>query len=138
MEASWRRRTAPWPAVRWWALSLAVLGGLGALGTLWAASLTGGAAPPPQALSPAQVMADGHHAFQRGDFAGAATRWQQAAHLYAAAQQPQARSVALTHMARAYAALGHADRAEESLRTALPLAEHVGDQAQMALTLRHL
>jgi CHAT domain-containing protein len=83
-------------------------------------------------------MADGHRAFQRGDFAGAVTRWQQAAHLAAAAQQPQARSVALTHMARAYTALGHADRAEDSLRTALPLAEQARDQAQIALILGHL
>src|SRR5207237_6500049 len=59
-------------------------------------------------------------------------------HLYAAAQQPQARSVALTHLARAYAALGHADRAEDSSRTALPLAEQVGDQVQVALILGHL
>ena len=134
---TWYRRPA-WPVARWWVLPLAVLCGLGALGTLWAASLTRDAAPPPTALSPAQAMADGHHAFQRGDFAGAVTSWQQAAHLAAAAQQPQARSVALTHMARAYAALGHADRAEASLRTALPLAEQGGDQAQVALILGHL
>jgi CHAT domain-containing protein/Tfp pilus assembly protein PilF len=83
-------------------------------------------------------MADGQHAFQRGDFAGAITHWQQAEHLYAAAQQPQARSVALIHMAYAYAALGHTDRAEDSLRTALTLAEPAGDQAQVALILGQL
>jgi tetratricopeptide (TPR) repeat protein len=83
-------------------------------------------------------MADGRHAFQRGDFAGAVTHWQQAAHLYAETQQPQAHSVALTHLARAYEVLGYADRAEDSLRTALPLAEQAGDQAQVALILGHL
>jgi CHAT domain-containing protein/Tfp pilus assembly protein PilF len=83
-------------------------------------------------------MADGHAAFQRGDFPGAALRWHEAARLYDETTQPQARSVALTHLARAYEALGHADRAEDSLRTALPLAETAGDQAQAALILGHL
>jgi tetratricopeptide (TPR) repeat protein len=135
MAASWRRRTATWPAVRWWALPLAVLYGFGALG---AASPTWGVAATPAAHAPSQAMADGHAAFQRGDFPGAALRWQEAARLYAEAKQPQARSVALTHLARAYEALGHADRAEDGLRTALPLAETTGDQAQAALILGHL
>ena len=83
-------------------------------------------------------MADGHAAFQRGDFPGAALRWQAAARLYDEIKQPQERSVALTHLAHAYEALGHADRAEDSLRTALPLAETAGDRAQAALILGHL
>jgi tetratricopeptide (TPR) repeat protein len=83
-------------------------------------------------------MVHGRQSFERGDFAGAVARWQQAAHLYAESKQPQARSVALTHLARAYEALGHADRAEDSLRTALPLAEQAGDQAQVALILGRL
>jgi CHAT domain-containing protein len=83
-------------------------------------------------------MADGRQAFQRGDFSGAVTHWQQAAHFYAEHKQPQAQSRALTLLARAYASLGHADRAEDNLRTALPLAEHAGDQAQVALILGHL
>ena len=92
---------------------MAIMYGLAVLGALWSASSTWGAAPIPEAPSPSQAMADGRHAFQRGDFAGAVTRWQQAAHLYAERKQPQARSVALTHLARAYEALGHADRAED-------------------------
>jgi CHAT domain-containing protein len=83
-------------------------------------------------------MADGHAAFQRGDFPGAALHWQAAGRLYTETKQPQVRSVALTHLARAYEALGHVDRAEDSLRTALPLAEAAGDQAQAALILGHL
>lgn len=136
MAAAWRRRMAPWPAVRGWALPLVVLGGLGVLSTLGAASLPGAATPPPR--SPAQALADGHRAFQRGDFAGAVTHWQQAAQRAAAAQQPQVHSLALTHMARAYTALGHTDRAEASLRTARPLAEQAGAPAQVALILGHL
>jgi CHAT domain-containing protein len=80
-------------------------------------------------------MSEGQQAFQKGDFAGAVSNWQQAVHLYAETQQPQARSVVLSHLARAYAALGHADQAEASLRTALQLAEATGDQAQAALIL---
>src|SRR3954468_19991940 len=136
--ALWRRCTATQLAARWWALSLAVLYGLGTLGALWLASATWGAATPPAAHTPSQAMTDGRAAFQRGDFPGAALRWQEAARLYTETTQPQARSVALTYLARAYEALGHTDRAEESLRTALPLAETAGDQAQAALILGHL
>ena len=138
MPSPGRRCTATWSAARWWALLMAVMAGLAVLGAMCSASSTWGAAPIPEAQAPSQAMADGRQAFQRGDFAGAATRWQQAAHLYAEIKQPQAHSVALTHLARAYEALGHADRAEDSLRTALPLAEHAGDQAQVALILGHL
>jgi tetratricopeptide (TPR) repeat protein len=82
-------------------------------------------------------MADGHQAFARGDLASAVTHWQQAIHEYAARQELQARSVALTHLARAYEALGYTDQAAASLQRALPLAEAAGDQAQSALILGH-
>jgi CHAT domain-containing protein len=81
-------------------------------------------------------MAMARQAFQRGDFAGAATHWQQAARMWLAAGQPHAGSIALTHLARAYEALGHTDQAETSLRTALPLA--APDGAQVALIVGHL
>ncbi|HEY7496441.1 MAG TPA: CHAT domain-containing protein, partial [Candidatus Tectomicrobia bacterium] len=133
-----QRCPATWSAARWWLLPLAVLCGLGTLGALWSVLPTWGTGTTLEAHMPAQAMADGQHAFQRGDFASAVTSWQQAAHLYAESKQPHARSVALTRLAHAYEALGHADRAEDSLRTALPLAEQVGAQAQVALILGHL
>ena len=58
--------------------------------------------------------------------------------LYADAKQPQAHSLALTHLARAYAALGHYDQAVQSLRTALRLAEEVGAPIQRARILGEL
>jgi Tfp pilus assembly protein PilF len=78
-------------------------------------------------------MTAGLHAFQRGDFEQAAMRWQAAAHAYASMHQPQAQSNALTHLARAYEALGHDDRAAHSLQTALQLAEQAGDHLQVAI-----
>jgi CHAT domain-containing protein/Tfp pilus assembly protein PilF len=83
-------------------------------------------------------MAEGLEAFQRGDIERAATRWQEAARLYARTQQPQAYRVALTHLAHAYEALGHYSQAAHSLRAALRLAEDAGDRAQVALILGQL
>jgi len=88
--------------------------------------------------APSHVMAEGLYAFQRGDFEQAAMRWQAAAHAYASMQQPQAQSNALTHLARAYEALGHDDRAIYSLQTALQLAEQVGDPRRAAMAFEQL
>jgi CHAT domain-containing protein len=83
-------------------------------------------------------MATGQAAFQRGDFERAATSWHVAARLYAESKQPQAHGLALTHLARAYAALGHDAQAVQSLRTALRLAEEAGVPAQQARILGEL
>lgn len=83
-------------------------------------------------------MAEGLEAFQRGDIERAAASWQHAAQVYADTQQPHARSVALTHLAQAYEALGHYSQAEDSLRTALTLAEAAGYRTQVAIILGHL
>ena len=69
----------------------------------------------PNEVAPDRAMAQGVDAFQRGDMEQAALMWQQAARDYAAAGQRQAHSIALTHLARAYVALGHHDRAAEGL-----------------------
>jgi CHAT domain-containing protein len=96
--------------------------------------------PPMQAseLSPSQAMAAGREAFRRGDMAGAATAWQAAAHGYELTKQPQTQSVVLTHLAQAYAALGHYTEAATSLHSALRLAEHAGDRTQVAHVLATL
>jgi CHAT domain-containing protein len=83
-------------------------------------------------------MATGLAVFQRGDFEGAAVSWQAAARLAAETRQPQAQSLALTYLARAYAALGHDDRAVQSLRTALQVAEEAGEPTQQARILGEL
>lgn len=84
------------------------------------------------------AMTRGMNAFRRGDMEQAAILWQQAARDYAAAHQLQAQSVALTHLARAYTALGHSDRARQSLYTALHSAKAAGDVRQTALVFANL
>lgn len=127
------------PVIQWRMLLVTLLGSLGVLGVWWHVARTV-ATDVAYATehSPSQALTDGLQAFQRGDIAGAATSWQQAVQGYTTLQQPQARSMALTHLARAYEALGHTDRAEVSLRTALTLAEDTGDRTQVALVLGHL
>ena len=49
----------------------------------------------------------GMASFQRGDFEQAVVSWGEAARRAEKAQQPKAQSVALTHVAQAYQALGH-------------------------------
>jgi CHAT domain-containing protein len=118
---------------------ITALCGLGALGLLGRAPQASGAAAPSAAEpSPSGHMAEGLQAFQRGDLERAATSWEKAARGYAEAEQPQAHSVALTHLARAYEALGHYDEAAHRLLTAQRLAEATGNRAQLASILGHL
>jgi CHAT domain-containing protein len=72
------------------------------------------------------------------DLEGATTSWEQAAQLYADMKQPQARSLALTQLARAYEALGRYDEAAQHLLTSQRLAESAGDRAQLASNLGQL
>jgi len=104
----------------------------------WARPTLSEASTRAQGDVPFHTMTEGLHAFQRGDFEQAAMRWQAAAHAYASRHQPQAQSHALTHLARAYEALGHDDRAAHSLQTALQLAEQAGDHLQVAIVLNQL
>jgi Flp pilus assembly protein TadD len=98
-------------------------GYLGALSLLGPASPGWAAAAGAAEGGPSQALADGLEAFRRGNIEGAATHWQAAARMYAATKQGHAHSVALTHLAHAYAALGHLSQATHSLHTALRLAE---------------
>jgi CHAT domain-containing protein len=92
----------------------------------------------PHEAAPDRAMAQGVDAFERGDMEQAALMWQRAARDYAATGQRQAQSVALTHLARAYIALGHHDRAAEALQLALHRAKVAGAARQMALVLADL
>jgi tetratricopeptide (TPR) repeat protein len=114
-----------------WGLAVLVLLG-------WTCPGPSEAATHAQGDAPSHVMTEGQYAFQRGDFEQAAMQWQAAAHAYASMQQPQAQSHALTHLARAYEALGHDDRAIYSLQTALQLAEQVGDPRRAAMAFEQL
>ena len=91
-----------------------------------------GAAPAGQIPAAETVMAQGWSAWQRGAFEEAARSWQDAAQRYAQAGQPRAQSVALTQLARAYQALGQYRKAEQSLASALELAQKAGDRVQIA------
>jgi tetratricopeptide (TPR) repeat protein len=119
-------------------LLVVVVCGLGAFGALGYVCAAGGVPGRGPDQGPAQALATGQVAFQRGDFEGAAASWQVAARRAAETKQPQAHSLALTHLARAYAALGHDDRAVQSLRTALRVAEEVGEPTQQARILGEL
>lgn len=113
-----------------WAVDLAIL----CLFFLYAPPLLAN----PNEIAPDRAMAQGVDAFKRGDMEQAALMWQQAARDYAAAGQRQAQSVALTHLARAYVALGHHDRAAEGLQEALRSAKAAGPARQVALVLVNL
>lgn len=119
----------------WYTLLFAVMCSVGALGTLWCTTLAWSATASGADVLSSQPMAEGLAAFQRGDIERAAASWQEAVHLYAKMKQPQAHSVALTHLAHAYEALGQYSQAVHSLRTALRLAEDAGDRTQVALVL---
>jgi tetratricopeptide (TPR) repeat protein len=88
--------------------------------------------------APERLLAQGRSAFQRGDFKQAIVHWRDAVHHAEQAQQLHAQSVALTHLAHAYQALGHYEQARDSLAVALRLAEHVADQQQIATVLGSL
>lgn len=129
--------------LRWWRptrfvclgrlLRALCLGSLGCAVILWPFPLAWG--DPTGQMTPAHSLAAGHEAYQHGDFEAAAARWQAAAHGYARARQPQAHSVALTHLARAYEALGHYRQVQENLRLALQAAEQAEDRGQQAIVL---
>src|SRR5215468_2615572 len=87
---TWQRCQAPWPGTPWQVLLVAVMCGLGGLGSLEHVRTAEGATG--RASDPAQALATGLAAFQRGDFEGAATSWQVAVRLYADTKQPQAHS----------------------------------------------
>jgi CHAT domain-containing protein len=147
LNATWRHRVPPaWqPSKHLWGIDprqaflVVIVCGLGALGALWHADPAWGEASASAAdLSAPDHMAEGLKGFQRGDIEGAASSWREAVRLYAETKQPQAHSIALTHLAHAYKALGHYSQAVESLRAALRLAEEVGDRTQVAIILGDL
>ena len=107
---AWQRRQVLWSDTPWQVLLVAVVCGLGAPQHSGTRGRSAGAAGRASDPAPAQAQAVGLAAFQRGDFEGAAASRQAAARLAAETKQPQAHSLALTHLARAYAALGHDDR----------------------------
>jgi tetratricopeptide (TPR) repeat protein len=84
------------------------------------------------------LPAQGLQSFQRGGFEQAVVSWSEAARRAEKAQQPKAQSVALTHLAQAYQALGHYRQAVQSLEAALALAKRAGDRAQIAAILGSL
>ena len=104
--------------------------------TLWCISTAWGTAA--QTLSPADLIAARPAAFQQGDLEHAAVIWREAARLAAGHQQFQAQSVALTHLAHAYEALGHYSQAAQSLHQALQLAEKRADHSHIATILGSL
>jgi CHAT domain-containing protein len=104
--------------------------------TLWCISAVWGTAA--RTLSPADLIAAGQRALQQGDLEHAAVKWREAARLAADTQQLQVYSVALTHLAHAYEALGHYSQAAQSLQQALRLAEKQADHTQIATILGSL
>ena len=111
LNTPWRHRVPlAWqPSKRFWgvdprqALLVVIVCGLGALGAMWHADPVWGAASAGAVdLSASDHMGEGLKGFQRGDIEGAAGSWREAVRLYAEMKQPQAHSVALTHLAHAY------------------------------------
>ncbi len=87
---------------------------------------------------PGAHMERGAQAFERGHTEAALVSWQEAARLYQQRQEPAKRSVALTHMAQAYEALGFFSQAISSLETARALSTRAGDEVQLARILANL
>ena len=121
------------------ALLVALVLGLGALGMLVCSAPAWGAAPALAAdASSEHSLAKGEQLFQRGDFEQAVASWSEAARRAEQAQQPHAHSVALTHLAQAYQALGHYREAVQSLEAALALAQRLADRTRIAAVLGSL
>lgn len=97
-----------------------------------------GAPSPPEQASAEALMAEGAHAFQRGSFAAAASRWAEAARLYERAGRPGEQSVALIQLAQAYQGLGEYRKAVRTLELAQALAEQTRDPGLRASVLAHL
>jgi tetratricopeptide (TPR) repeat protein len=118
---------------------VALVLGLGALGLLVCSVPAWEAASALAADASSQhLLAKGLQLFQRGDFEQAVVSWSEAARRAEKAQQPKAQSVALTHVAQAYQALGHYRETVQSLEAALALAKRAADQAQIAAVLGSL
>ena len=123
----------PWPT-----LLVALVLGLGALGMLVCSVLAWGAASAFAAdASSEHYLTKGWQSFQRGDFEQAVVSWGEAARRAEKAQQPKAQSVALTHVAQAYQALGHYRQRCKAWK-ALALAQRTADRAQIAAVLGSL
>ena len=90
------------------------------------------------ARSPAEHMAQGWGAFERGAFTEAANHWHEAVRLYAQAEQPGNQSAVLTQLSQAYQALGHDQKTLDSLDQALNLSRQTGDRSQTAVILGYL
>ena len=119
-----------------WLALLALVLGLGLLSMLVCSAPAWGAASAPAAdASSGHYLAQGLQSFQRGDFEQAVVSWSEAARRAEQAQQPKAQSVALTHLAQAYQALGHYRQAVQSLEAVLALAQRAADRPQIATAL---
>lgn len=121
-------------SVRPWSMWLIVLVGSVIVGTPEPVPVVWGASPA-IILPSSRHLVEGQQALQRGDFEQAVTSWREATRFYASTRQPLAQSYALTQLAHAYAALGHYEAAEHSLKEALPLARKAADQTQVATIL---
>jgi CHAT domain-containing protein len=133
-RGSYGSLACPWPA-----LLVALVLGLGALGLLvCSVSAWGATSALADDVSSEHSLAKGLQSFQRGDFEQAVVSWSEAARRAEKAHEPQVQSVALTHLAQAYQALGHYRQAVQSLEAALALAQRTADRAQSAAILGSL
>ncbi|MGH7343584.1 MAG: CHAT domain-containing protein [Candidatus Rokuibacteriota bacterium] len=93
---------------------------------------------PVDAAVPDQAFDSGLKAYQRGAFEEAASSWTEAAAGYAGLGRQGEQVGVLTHLARAYSALGQYRRAVAVLEEALPLGQRVGQPARLAEVLAGL
>jgi CHAT domain-containing protein/Tfp pilus assembly protein PilF len=88
--------------------------------------------------SPAQYVAQGFEAFQRGAFAQVIAQWTMAAQAYEKAGNADAQSKTLTYLAQAYQTIGQYREAGQSLERALVLAKKAENRTQVAAVLSGL
>src|SRR5438132_8400824 len=80
----------------------------------------------------ATFMEQGIQHFQRGAFEQAAESWLEASRHYEQAGKLSEQTEALIALAQAYQALGHYNKALQSLQSALPLVEKTDDRLKLA------
>jgi CHAT domain-containing protein len=85
-----------------------------------------------------QFQTSGRKLFECGNFLGAITHWQSAAHLFAAAGDHRRHALALANAGAAYQSLGQTNLAESSLQTALQAAVRSEDQSTLLLIKNNL
>lgn len=88
--------------------------------------------------SPDEQMNQGTESFNKGHFAEAIRKWEDALKLYEKTRNTAGQIDALSHQAKAYQSLGRYEKAGEILRLAEAMAQETGDRMRLAMIMEGL